>query len=440
MTVFPIVERWRQPKPVGKTIKHLPSYCTLKSSADVGAVDLHGAGNGNFGRTESPSHSALAIDSAAARTAFGNSIRDVETMTRPETKNYPESHDQQEHGHPKNVTRTNTPGLSYYSSLAAGRHVRREKVGEKVVETKKKNGDVKRRTVILFKYVDSQTGQEITDETELARFRKYASPFVTEAILSYDPNATIQATFIAPNGKAKSVYSKAHDAQSLAEKYTRLKEFNRALPKIRRQIKADLESTDPKVRETAAVLYLIDQTGFRVGSTTDTVGKVQTYGASTLLNKHVKVDGNKVSFDFIGKKGVRIKKTVRDDKLAAIVNERKTAEWSQPLFATHYGAVMSYLKDIGGDFKVHDFRTWNGTVVALKQIRKRQGPASSEKVFNKWQREVCEKVGKHLGNAWTQARDSYVDPHVWDVWRKPEWGSWFPKKLKSEAADDDRRN
>mgnify|MGYP001566217341 CR=1 FL=1 len=118
----------------------------------------------------------------------------------------------------------------------------------------------------VFEFVDSVSGAKITDETELARLRKAAPPGVTDVVINPDPTGHVIATWNDVKGNSKSSYSKAHTKESAAEKFERLKQFNKALPKLRRRINEDLEAGV----EEAAVLYLIDKTGFRAGSGADT--------------------------------------------------------------------------------------------------------------------------------------------------------------------------
>lgn len=312
--------------------------------------------------------------------------------------------------------------------LTSGPHYKRIQVGEETKVRVLGNGTKKESVVPKFKYVD-QNGKEATDTGVIERLRKMAPPGVTDVVLNADPKGEVQAIWKDAKGDWQSKYSKTHTKEQAAEKFERLKEFDSALRKIRRQVNQDVDTV-----EEAAVLYLIDKTAIRAGTggQRETSAKVKAYGASNLLNRHVTVNGNKVTFDFIGKKGVRIQKSLRDDKLAEIINKRKTANWSDPLFKTSYTKVMHYLKQIDDRFKIHDFRTWNATNLALKLIKKRKGPAPTERAFGKWQKQVAIRVGKHLGNAPAQSLNSYIDPSVWNVWRKPEWGQWLPKAMKGD--------
>lgn len=349
------------------------------------------------------------------------------------SKHLPGKHAQRTHGRDQSGSGGGIgAGGSNVTDLTQSPHYLRHRVGERQIEVMLKNGDKRTRTVIDFKFIDD-TGNEVADAVTLVQLRKLAPPDVSNVVISRVSNSEITATWRDSKGRFHASYSKAHSKGAAVEKFSRLKAFTKALPKIRRQINEDLSSTDAATKETAEILYMIDKTGFRIGGTGETQAAVQAYGASTLLSKHVNANGDKVTFDFIGKKGVRIQKSLRDAKLAEIIASHKTSQWSQPLFEnSNAGKVRTYLKRVAGDFVVKDFRTWNGTNVALRWIKKRKGPASSEAQFRKWQNEVGDRVSKHLGNSRSMALNAYIAPQVWSVWRKPEWGAWLPKDLRED--------
>ena len=72
-------------------------------------------------------------------------------------------------------------------------------------------------------------------------------------------------------------------------------------------------------------MYSIYKTGFRPGTEKDTKADKKSFGIATMKKKHVKLKGNdKVEFDFVGKKGVKIQKEVKDKKLHNLIKDRKT--------------------------------------------------------------------------------------------------------------------
>jgi DNA topoisomerase-1 len=238
-------------------------------------------------------------------------------------------------------------------------------------------------------------------------------PAWTDVRVSEDPNAALQVTGVDAKGRSQRIYSAEHTARAAAEKFERVKEFHKTLPSIRKAVLEDLKSGTPADRENAAVLYLIDQTGFRVGSDTDTGGDVQAFGATTLRREHVKVAGSTVSFSFTGKKGVAIEKSVTDTRLAGMIRDRMRRD--NQLFETDDASVRGYLKKVAGDFKVKDYRTWHGTSKALATMKKMPAPKNNAE-FKRAQAAVSKVVAEHLGNTPTVAKASYIDPSVWSKW------------------------
>jgi DNA topoisomerase-1 len=234
--------------------------------------------------------------------------------------------------------------------------------------------------------------------------------------ISSDPRAALQATGVDVKGRTQYRYSVEHSSQAAAEKFDRLKSFNEALPGLRDNIGKDVSSKDAALREPAAVLQLIDKTGFRIGSDQDTLASKKAFGASTLESKHVSIKGDEVSFRFVGKKGVDIEKTVKDKDLARSLKPR--VEAGGRLFSTTDSQVRDYMKLRGGkDFTPKDFRTWHGTMQAVRIVESTPRP-KTEKEFKAAQREVAKQVSASLGNTPAVALASYIDPAVFGRWKK----------------------
>lgn len=252
-------------------------------------------------------------------------------------------------------------------------------------------------------------------------------PAWTNVLLNEDPTAELQAVGTDVKGRRQYRYSAEHSQAAAAEKFSRLKEFDAALPALRARLAADLDNKRlaPAEREAAAALYLIDKTAFRVGSDAETGGDKKAYGATTLLASHAEVSGDTTRFSFTGKKGVQIDKSVTDARLARLVSPRLAT--GGRLFKTTDGAVRDYLHSRGGDFKVKDFRTWHGTATALREIAKMPVPKTSAALV-KAQRQVVKTVARHLGNTPAVAKSSYIDPAVWSPWTAQLMRVTKPKK------------
>jgi DNA topoisomerase-1 len=235
-------------------------------------------------------------------------------------------------------------------------------------------------------------------------------PAWTNVWMSNDAEAPLQAVGLDSKGRKQYRYSAAHSEQHAAAKFSRVRDFDVELPALQQKIERDLSK-----REEAAVLYLVNLTGFRIGSDQETGGNVKAYGASTLLPEHVKVEGDTVKFSFVGKKGVRIQKTVTDSKLAGVIKPRLKGK--RPLFGVSDSEVRGYLHAIDGEFTVKDFRTWHGTSRALQAMRNMPAPKSA-KELKKAKVRVGDLVAGHLGNTRTIALSSYIDPAVFSRWEE----------------------
>jgi DNA topoisomerase-1 len=246
-------------------------------------------------------------------------------------------------------------------------------------------------------------------------------PAWTNVLINPDPEGEVIAVGTDKKGRQQRRYSAAHSAAAAAEKFERLKAFNKILPGLREKVENDLLSDDPDVRESATLTRLIDRTAFRIGSNRDTMADKKAYGASTLRAYHVKVDGDQITFKFVGKKGVDIKKTVTDAKLARALEPRINGR--EPLFPTGADTrLRSYLGEHAPGFTPKDFRTYHGTAEALKALKKMNvsGSESMTKAQTvKLRREVGKYVAKHLGNTPAVSLSSYIDPAVFGKLVKP---------------------
>jgi DNA topoisomerase-1 len=258
-------------------------------------------------------------------------------------------------------------------------------------------------------------------------------PAWTDVWITTDPRSPIQATGSDTKGRRVYLYSAEHIGRSAAAKFSRLKAFGRAYPSLIKKVRRDM-----KTSEEAIVLHLISKTGFRIGSNSETLAKVKAFGASTLRCSHVNVDGNKLTFDFTGKRGIRINKVLKDAFLARNVAGRCDSGADQKIFRTTDDEIRAYLNSIpqGSSFSVKDFRTYIGTLTAFRKIKTMPVP-SNHREFKSYRKEVGETVARKLGNSPTIALKSYISPEVFCAW---ESNYTLPKRKaggkRSSLADE----
>jgi len=254
-------------------------------------------------------------------------------------------------------------------------------------------------------------------KADAARMKELGFPPAwTDVMISDDPDAPYFGTGVDEKGRTQPKMNPAQTDKNAAVKFARVREFSNKLPAIRKSIIRDLDSENLATREDASVLYLIDRTGFRPGAKRDRGGDVEAFGASTLKSEHVSISGSRVTFSFVGKKGVEIDKTVDDARLAKILTPRLASPGT--LFDTSDGRAGRYMKTIADpSFIPKDFRTYHGTAKALSLITRTQKP-KTEEAYKGERKRISTAVSKHLGNTPEVAIKSYIDPAAWGKWKK----------------------
>ncbi|HEU5116999.1 MAG TPA: hypothetical protein VFT74_10020, partial [Isosphaeraceae bacterium] len=95
--------------------------------------------------------------------------------------------------------------------------------------------------------------------------------------------------------------------------------MGRILPTVRRRVEADLKRPGmPREKVLAAVVRLLELTQIRVGN--DEYARTnRSYGLTTILKRHVSLQGPRLKFEFRGKSGVSHLVELSDPRLARII-------------------------------------------------------------------------------------------------------------------------
>lgn len=250
-------------------------------------------------------------------------------------------------------------------------------------------------------------------ETDRAAFRKaqadgVAIPPAWTEVTYHGKDKPIQAEGRDAKGRKQRVEDKAYRQRISDENNARIaQDLAPRMGEIRKTLAKDAAGGN----EEAKVLSLITQTGFRIGGKGDGKAKVEAFGATTLLKEHATVDGNTVTFDFPGKKGVRQQHTMNDPVIAKAVRDAKTGE---RIFKTSDAKVRDAWQTKYGGQKVHDIRHVVATETAKTELGKRiPPPPKSAAARTKLIKEVAKAAGAKLGNNPSQALGTYIDPGLW---------------------------
>ncbi len=272
-----------------------------------------------------------------------------------------------------------------------------------------------------FTYVDSQ-GTTVKDPKVVERIRKLAIPPAwTDVWICPRANGHLQATGRDAKGRKQHRYHPDWRSVRDETKFGRMILFGEALPKIRERVEADLSLRGlPREKVLAAVVKLLETTLIRVGNP-EYVKQNNSFGLTTLRNRHVEISGATLRFEFRGKSGKDHSVEIHDRRLARIVKQVRDLP-GQKLFqyldengerqSVSSEDVNDYLRSTTGEeFSAKDFRTWGGTVLALSALLE-LGPCESEKEASRAVVEAVKRVSASLGNRPAICRKFYVHPLV----------------------------
>src|SRR4051794_31106783 len=308
-------------------------------------------------------------------------------------------------------------------------------------------------------------GDAFADEKQLARIARLRIPPAWRDVrIARGDGAPLQAVGVDKKGRTQYLYHSRFRAQREEEKFRHVVEFGEALPELRRRVRADLRgafgegsgrlvrsgnralrapsgrdvrsplgsprgpdgSKDPiqalnRERVLAAMVRLIDQGFFRIGND-KSAAQESTYGLSTVHGRHVKIEGDTLRFDYIGKWKKQNQRAVRDPEVARIAEKLKKTKGAE-LFKFDKDSRIIDVKDrhvndyiqsiIGPEFTAKDFRTWAGTLLcSIALAMQGQGPSKAER--KRKIRQAITATSLQLGNTPAVCRKSYVCPRLLD--------------------------
>jgi DNA topoisomerase I len=269
-----------------------------------------------------------------------------------------------------------------------------------------------------FRYRDPD-GALIRDPAELARIKALAVPPAwTRVWICPQEHGHLQATGRDARGRKQYRYHARWRRIRDETKYEHLLDFGRALPAIRRRVESDLGRPGlPREKVLAAVVRLMEDTLARVGNP-EYAAQNNTFGLTTLRNRHVRISRGRIELDFRAKHGIRHVSRVSDRKLARVVKNCRDLPGSE-LFqyideagerhCIDSADVNEYLREISGsDISAKDFRTWAATNLAVLALAAQE----EQKPTKKGHIEAIKQVAKRLGNTPAVCRKCYIHPAV----------------------------
>jgi DNA topoisomerase-1 len=291
-----------------------------------------------------------------------------------------------------------------------------------------------------FSYRDAE-GRAVRDRATLQRIADLVIPPAwTDVWICADPRGHIQAIGRDQRQRKQYRYHAEWRVVRDQNKYERMIDFGRALPRLRRRVSTDLAKQGlARERVLAAVVRLLEVTLIRVGN--DEYARAnRSFGLTTMQKRHVTVSSVGAVFEFRGKSGKQHRTGFHDRRLARLVRSCQELR-GQRLFQfideagerrpVESADVNDYLHvAMGDDFTAKDFRTWAGTLAALELLGE-QEPANDEAAAKRTVTACVKDVAARLGNTPAVCRACYIHPAVPEAYAR---GALPPKAANSERA------
>jgi DNA topoisomerase IB len=285
-------------------------------------------------------------------------------------------------------------------------------------------GLTRRRFGRGFAYFDEE-GDRIDDPEVLERIRSLAIPPAwTDVWICPVPNGHIQAIGTDVAGRKQYRYHDRWRARKDQEKFDRMVDFARGLPRVREVAAEHLQLEGfPRERVLACAVRLLDRGFFRIGG--EEYAETGSYGLATMRKEHVSLlPDDVILFEYVAKGGQERVQSIVDPEVYELVNVlKRRRSGSQELLAyknhrwrdVRSADINEYIKEITeGDFTAKDFRTWNGTVLAAVALAVSARAARSRTAKKRAMSRAAQEVAYYLGNTPAVARSAYIDPRVFD--------------------------
>ncbi|MDR6193156.1 DNA topoisomerase-1 [Siphonobacter sp. BAB-5404] len=259
-------------------------------------------------------------------------------------------------------------------------------------------------------------------------------------------NGHLQATGYDTKGRKQYRYHPDWNEVRNETKFSRIIQFAELLPKIRQQVQQDLRRPGlPYEKVLALIVQLMEKTSIRIGNE-EYKKQNGSYGLTTMQDKHADIEGSKVTFRFKGKKGVYHEISLKDRKLAKLVQRCKDVP-GEELFqyidndgnhkSVGSGDINAYLKNITGEeFTAKDFRTWRGTLGAFEAFQALglfDTPTACKKNINR----CYDLVAEALGNTRAVSKKYYVHPKIISAYESEKlWKYCDGLDVPVKSADD----
>ena len=262
----------------------------------------------------------------------------------------------------------------------------------------------------------------------------YIAPAYDDVKINLNKNAKVLAIGYDNKMRPQYIYNKKFTEKMKKKKFYDLYlfglQYNKIISDINRNIKLP---EDNKLKHVSMILKLIMECDFRVGND-EYMKQNNSYGVTTLKNKHVLLNKDKVTIDFIGKKSVRNVCPVKNKTIKNhLKKKKKTFKNNTRIFrcnGTNINSndVNTYIKQFG-DFSSKDFRTWSANIKLIKYLQN-----SDKETIDKDIKECIQKVADRLHHTPEVCKKNYIFTELIEFYKedKIKFNRYFKNNINKQ--------
>lgn len=193
------------------------------------------------------------------------------------------------------------------------------------------------------------------------------------------------------------------------EKYDKAVKLGEIIPKIEAHIMKNLEAEDEERRKIATVCWLILALNMRVGDEKDP-GEADTVGAITLRPEHIRIEGDVIHFDFLGKDCVRWQKSIKAPPEVIRNIQEYAGTCREYLFeGINSKKVARFLSEKMKGLTAKVFRTWRTTQAVKQYLEKCKVDRNAEEHVKLYHAKMANLEGAKVANHKRKVPDNFEE-------------------------------
>ena len=271
-----------------------------------------------------------------------------------------------------------------------------------------------------YVYTDSK-GDPVKDAKVLEQIKKMAiPPAYTKVKIDLSACAKIIYEGHDDKNRLQQKYSAIHNKKAKKDKFCRLIEFGKVMPKLKADIKKNLSTkriTQHKI--IALILKIIWICGFRLGNQKYMI-LYESYGISNIRKSHMTFKGDNIYIEFKGKKSVINKCCIKDKELVTELKDLVSSKETKDHIFTYRKdnedilikptEINNFLKTYG-NITSKDLRTFDVNTLFIdfmkgnfKELMEVTSVAKRKKIA----KQALELTSSHINNTPGICRSSYL--------------------------------